>query len=155
MTSVIVYDSIYGNTATVAKAIAPSLESRGTVRLIPVSEAGSLDLTDVDLLVVGSPTRGFRPTPAIAEFVAGLVPPQHAMRGAAFDTRLDPDDVNPAPLRWVVQAGGYAADRISQGMREKGFDMAPDAGFLVGGAEGPLKPDECERAAVWASTLMV
>jgi len=30
------------------------------------------ELTGLELLIVGSPTRGFRPTPAIAEFLKSI-----------------------------------------------------------------------------------
>ncbi len=153
MNSVIVYDSVFGNTAAVAKAIAAALEGHGVVRLLPVTEARSLDLTSVDLLIVGSPTRGFRPTPATDEFIAGL-PTGTAIRAAAFDTRLDAEQIHPAPLRWVVNAGGYAAQRIAHGLRDKGFSVhAKEGDFVVTGTEGPLKPGELERAAEWAKAL--
>lgn len=149
----IVYDSVFGNTAEIAKTIAAELRASHEVRLVPVAEADSLDTSSMDLLIVGSPTRGFRPTPAIAEFVAGLrIPGGH--KAAAFDTRMNPEDVHPAPLRWMMDAGGYAADRITDTLRERGYDLTgTSAGFLVGGAEGPLKPGEVERAKAWAQSL--
>lgn len=156
MAIVIVYDSIFGNTANVAKAIAAAIETTRPVRLLAAGESQALDLTGIDLLVVGSPTRGFRPTPAIAEFIEGLpAVAKGTVRAAAFDTRLDPEEIHPAPLRWVVTAGGYAAHRINATLTAKGFAMVePDAGFLVGGTEGPLKPGELERAAQWARALV-
>lgn len=156
MSIAIVYDSIFGNTAEIAKAIAAELEASKTVRLLAVWEAKSIDLGDVDLLLVGSPTRGFRPTPATVEFIEGLAATAGAgRRAAAFDTRMNTEEIHPAPLRWVVEAGGYAADRIAAMLDRKGFAPAgPDAGFLVGGTEGPLKPGEIERARVWARSLL-
>lgn len=153
MKVVIVYDSVFGNTAEIARTIAAEFEAPHEVRLATVADAASLDPAGADLLIVGSPTRGFRPTPAIAEFVAGLTAgPGH--KAAAFDTRINLDDVHPAPLRWVIEAGGYAADRIASTLREKGFALAgPPAGFLVGGSEGPLKPGEAERAKEWTGSL--
>lgn len=154
MITVVVYDSVFGNTAAIAKAIAAALEPAGPVRLLPVSEAQNLDLSDVDRLVIGSPTRGFRPLPSIAEFVEGLRPPAHELKAAAFDTRLDVEEIHPAPLRWVVSAGGYAADRISGSLRHHGFSVSePDAGFIVTGTEGPLKAGELERATAWAKSI--
>lgn len=154
MKCVIVYDSVFGNTAEVAKAIAAALEPEGMVQLMAVQSAQSLDLSGVDLLIVGSPTRGFRPTPAIGEFIGGL-PTGTGIKGAAFDTRLDLEEIHPAPLRWVVNAGGYAAQRIAHGLRDKGFAVtAPEGDFAVTGSEGPLKTGELERAAAWARTLV-
>ena len=154
---VIVYDSIFGNTKLIAEAIGAGLEAKGTVRLVQVRDAAELDLDGIDLLIVGSPTRGFAATPAINEFTEGL--DRKAATGrkaAAFDTRLDPEDIHPAPLRWVVHAGGYAADRIASSLTRKGFALTgTPEGFRVGGTEGPLKPGELDRAGAWAAALVV
>ena len=149
----IVYDSVFGNTAEIARTIADELKAAHEVRLLPVVEAAAFDAASTDLLIVGSPTRGFRPTPAIAEFVAGLTPAAGS-RAAAFDTRMNPEDVHPAPLRWMMDAGGYAADRITVLLHERGYELkGTSGGFLVGVAEGPLKPGEVERAKAWAQSL--
>lgn len=151
MATTIVYDSVFGNTAQIARAIEAGLVAAGeSVRIVPVSEANRDDLTG-SMLIVGSPTRGFRPTPAISEFVAGLDGTGH--RAAVFDTRIDLETVHPAPLRWVVEAGGYASARIGAMLREKGFDVRDDAGFKVSGTEGPLLADEIERATAWGKAL--
>ena len=126
----------------------------------PKSDARSdrgLSLEDADLLVVGSPTRGFRPTPAIDEILAGLdAPVGRKLRAAVFDTRLDAEQIHPAPLRWVVNAGGYAVQRIAQTLRGRGFEVtAAEGDFMVTGTEGPLKPGELERAGEWARTIQV
>jgi len=154
MTTVIVYDSIFGNTASIARAIASARETEGAVRLLTPAEAKALTFTPDDLLIVGSPTRGFSPTPAINEFIAGLAAAPAGLRAAAFDTRLAPETVHPAPLRWVVEAGGYAARRIAEALRQKGFVVSEEeGGFAVLGTEGPLKPGEEERAQHWAIAL--
>ncbi len=157
MNILIVYDSIFGNTAQVANAMRDELVAAAhTVEIHPVSEALPFALHDTDLLIVGSPTRGFRPTPAISEFVEGI---DKALVGgrpaAAFDTRMSLDDIHPAPLRWVVDAGGYAADRIAQMLSHSGFTaVGTHGGFFVGGTEGPMKPGEIERARAWAGDLV-
>lgn len=151
----LVYDSVFGNTATIARAIAEALRIGNDVRLATVQEAKTLDLAETDLLIVGSPTRGFRPTPQISEYVEGLdhVPPGKA--AAAFDTRIDLETVNPPPLRWVVDAGGYAANRVGNMLERHGFVLKGGiAGFLVSGTEGPLKAGEMQRAVEWAKALV-
>lgn len=153
MRTTIVYDSVFGNTAAIARAIATACESAGPARLLPVADARDLDLSDTDLLIVGSPTRGFNPTPAIGEFLSGLHPSASGMRAAAFDTRMAKEVIHPAPLRWVVEAGGYAAQRIAHALEAKGFALADSAGFEVTGQEGPLKPDELAHASAWAHKL--
>ncbi|WP_297106699.1 flavodoxin domain-containing protein [uncultured Devosia sp.] len=152
MSILIVYDSIFGNTAQIARAMADALTSSHEVKLASVQEARDIDLSGVDLLIVGSPTRGFRPTPEIQEFASR---PDLSGRAAAFDTRIDLDTIHPAPLRWVVSAGGYAAERLSGELRDQGCTLVGEpAGFVVLGQEGPLKDGEAERAAAWARDLV-
>jgi len=152
MSILIVYDSVFGNTAAIARAMADALAPSHAVKLASVQEAADLDLRGVELLIAGSPTRGFRPTPNMQEFVAR---PDISGRAAAFDTRLDPEGIQPAPLRWVVAAGGYAADRLYQTLAAHGCTMAsPPTGFVVTGQEGPLKDGEIERAGAWARSLV-
>ncbi len=155
MTIIVVYDSVFGNTARIADAVAGALRPGREVKLLRIEEAAEWPLRGVELLVMGSPTRGFRPTPAMSELAAVLRPAVPGQAAAVFDTRLAPEDIHPAPLRWVVEAGGYAATRMAEKLDEGGFTLrgAP-AGFLVGGTEGPLKPGELERAAAWAATLI-
>lgn len=153
MNITIVYDSIFGNTGKVAKAIAETLEQTNQVRLVTVQEAKGLDFTGADLLIVGSPTRGFRPTPLMSEFAEGLSRVE-GKAAAVFDTRIDLDTVQPAPLRWVVDAGGYAAQRLATALGHHGYVLRGEpGGFFVGGTEGPLKPGEIERAKAWATSL--
>jgi flavodoxin len=153
MNVTIVYDSVFGNTGTIAKAMAEALAPDHQVRLLPVAEAGGIGTDDIDLLVVGSPTRGFRATPAIDAFAGGLAGGS-GRRAAVFDTRLDLEEIHPAPLRWVVQAGGYAAQRIAGDLERHGYSIADSTGFLVTGTEGPLKAGEAERARAWVRALV-
>ena len=155
MSTLVVYDSVFGNTAQVAEAIAQELAASGEVTLRPVADARAEDLAGISLFVIGSPTRGFRPTPAIQEFLAGL--PEHALAGvraAAFDTRIDLETVHPAPLRWLVDVGGYAANVLESQLVERHCVKAADAdGFVVTDAEGPLREGEVERARNWAKAV--
>lgn len=149
----IVYDSIFGNTGKVAAAIAEALRAGNDVTLLTVQEARNADLSATDLLIVGSPTRGFRPTLMISDYIEGLTAgPGNA--AASFDTRIETETLHPAPLRWVVEAGGYAAERIAASLRQHGFTLRGEgAGFTVTGTEGPLKEHELERAKAWALSL--
>lgn len=154
MAVALVYDSIFGNTAEITRAIARGIEAGGeTVTLLAAGEARDFDASAYRAIVVGSPTRGFSATPSIEEFVAGL--PEGIAPAAAFDTRLDPETIHPAPLRWVVNAGGYAADRIAAALTRKGYAVkAPNGDFMVTGTEGPLKAGELERAEAWGKALL-
>lgn len=58
MRAVIVYESIYGNTLDIAKAIAAGLRARAEVSVLPVRESDHRHWEGIDLLVVAA-----RPTP--------------------------------------------------------------------------------------------
>ena len=135
--------------------MARQLEHDCNVRLATVQEAINLELNGIDLLIVGSPTRGFRPTPQMSEYLEGLDRVHGATTAAVFDTRIDLETVHPAALKWVVEAEGYAADRMDQMLQHRAFLRKGGlAGFLVTGTEGPLKAGEIERALEWANTLV-
>jgi flavodoxin len=143
MKVLIVYDSVHGNTEKIAKAIGNAVA--GEVH--HVGEVNISELDAFDLIVVGSPTHGGRPTPEIRGFVNEA--PAPALKGAkvaAFDTRL--------PARWV-RIFGFAAGKIGDILTRKGGDLAASPeGFFVEATEGPLKEGERERAAGWAERII-
>lgn len=148
MKTLVIYDSVFGNTGKVAQAIAAALETQA----IPVGQADAGQLKDLDLLVVGSPTRGFRPTEAISKLLYGL-PKNHlaGTRVAAFDTRIVLETIGSKVLRFLVDKGGYAANTIANTLKKNGGQLAAaPEGFFVTGEQGPLKDGELERAADWA-----
>ncbi len=152
MKVLIVYDSFFGNTEQIARVIGKALEAEASVETARVSEISPEKIARLDLLIVGSPTRGFRPTEATTNFLKSL--PRNSLQGvkvAAFDTRILLDTINSSILRFVVNTGGYAAKAIAKGLKKSGGDLlAPPEGFLVTGEQGPLKEGELERAANWA-----
>jgi flavodoxin len=151
MKALIVYDSVFGNTEKIAQAMGEALAAHGEVELRRVSDAQPGQLAGMDLLLVGSPTRAFRPTPAAVAFLkrvsAGAL---SGVKGAAFDTRM-PIEQAPAILRFLVGIFGYAAKPLAARLQKAGGALAcPPEGFFVTGTEGPLKEGELERAAAWA-----
>jgi flavodoxin len=149
MNTLVIYDSVFGNTEMVAKAIAAALGAQA----IPASQADTGQLRGLDLLVIGSPTRGFRPTEGIAKLLNSL-PKNHlaGVRVAAFDTRIVLETIDSKALRFLVDKGGYAASTIAKTLEKKGGRLAaPPEGFFVTGEQGPLKDGELERAAAWAA----
>src|SRR6266487_4478677 len=89
MNTVVVYDSQYGNTERIAQTIADTLHAFGQVQAVRVDPAHPVSFQGVDLLIMGCPTQGFRPTLAMQSFL-GTVPFQ-SLRGlavACFDTRI-------------------------------------------------------------------
>ena len=111
MNALVIYDSVFGNTEKIAQSIAAALGTKA----IPVSQADSGQLGGLDLLVIGSPTRGFRPTEGINKLLTGL-PKNHltGVRVAAFDTRIVLETIDSKALRFLVDKGGYAANTIGK-----------------------------------------
>ncbi len=159
MNVLVVYDSVFGNTEKIAlaigDAIGAALGPQGKVETLSVSQVTADKVRELDVLIVGSPTRSLRPTEAIAKFLSQL--PQerlHSIQVAAFDTRWALENIDSGFLRLVVDKGGYAANAIARTLKKKGGKLAtPPEGFLVTGVEGPLKDGELERAAEWARPM--
>ncbi len=146
MNALVVYDSQYGNTERIAQAIAEALRASGQARTARVSALGPDELQGIDMLIIGSPTQGWRPTAPIQSFVKSL--PVGRMRDVdvtCFDTRFQKP-------RWMT---GSAAIIIGKRLHELGIPLiAPPESFFVNANEGPLHTGELERAADWARTLI-
>ena len=155
MKALVIYDSVFGNTEKVARAIAAGLGKKAAVELKRPAEVTLDGLAGYDLLLVGSPTRGFRATEATVALLKGL--PAGCLKGrraAAFDTRIDAKDIKQAALRFMVNTGGYAAQKIADRLKKAGAELAAaPEGFIVEATEGPLRSGELERAAAWGETL--
>lgn len=147
MKVLIVYDSVYGNTEKIAKAIAEAITPSNEVQVLRAGEANPTELASVNLLIVGSPTHGGRPVTAVQNFLNKV--PELSLKGvsvAAFDTRVSTK---------IVGVFGYAAGRIAGNLKKKGGTLigSPE-GFYVKGGQGPLKEGELERAAGWAKGIL-
>ena len=142
MSTLVVYDSNYGNTRIVAEKIGAEL-GEGTA-VVSVSGLTPERLTGVDLLIVGCPIIGWRPSPRMQAFLAQLgVGTLHGVRAAAFDTRV----------RLFIH--GDAAGKISHALERAGAHIvAQPHGFIVQGREGPLAVGELDKAAEWAGAIM-
>ncbi len=160
MKAIVVYESHWGNTAAIARAIAEGLGP--AARALSTGEADDTALAGADLIVAGAPLLGFSlPTEAMVKSLAANqvrdpTPPDlshPAMRtwlealskgngrAAAFETRI-----------WW--SPGSAAKTILTKLAEKGY--TPTAGpqrFIVRGKYGPLRGGELERARGWGAEL--
>jgi flavodoxin len=150
MKVLVTYDSYFGNTEQIARAIGGAFDPQHQVSIVRISELKPNPTQGVDVLVVGSPTRAFRPSPATTAFLKQL--PAGALQGvkvAAFDTRMD---VKKAPgiLRFFAGMFGFAAAPIAKLLTQKGGSLAcPPDGFFVKDTEGPLEDGELQRAVEW------
>jgi flavodoxin len=154
MANLVVYDSYFGNTEKIAQMIGSTLGEE-----VPVKRPKDVNieiLSNLELLVVGAPTRAFRPSDAIRVFLKKI--PSEALSGvkvAAFDTRADIESVGNPILKIMVRFFGYAAEPISNTLVKKGGRLVGEpAGFFILDTEGPLRDGELERAVDWASSIM-
>jgi hypothetical protein len=161
MRALVVYESMFGNTQQIARAVADGLSTGMAVDLVEVGAAPTDIPGDVDLLVVGGPTHAFgmsRPTTrrSAAEQAQGaLVSPGIGLRewlaavrngsaaAAAFDTQVNKTFLS-----------GSAARAAARRLRGLGFSIAtPATGFYVTGVPGPLVEGELDRARQWGNDL--
>lgn len=160
MQALVVYESMFGNTALVAEAIAEGLGARVGVRAVPVADAPTPLPADIDLVVVGGPThafgmsrRGTRSAAArqdekaaagergVREWLA-VAGPMHGTLAASFDTHAR------------TRLPGSASGAIRRRLRRSGARViAPPRSFYVTGTQGPLDDGERDRARAWGAAL--
>lgn len=166
MTTLVVYESVFGNTRLIAEAIAEGLG--GPARAVPVQQAQVDD--SLELLVVGGPTHmhglttrhsrhlaaeGAREDrqehhlepfadaePGLRTWLADL-PAGAGRAAAAFDTRAGRPE-------WIT---GAASHGIARRLRTRGYAVTADESFLVSESEGPLAEGELQRARAWGAQL--
>ena len=155
MRALILYDSVFGNTEKIAQSMGTAWGNQDEVQVVRVTDFTMEHLADVKMLVVGSPTRGFRPTEGISAFLKGLPSDSlKSIKAAAFDTRIPLETIKSGVFRFIISKGGYAAPIIAKKLAEKGAEIiTTPEGFLVEETEGPLVEGEQERAAAWMKGL--
>ncbi len=155
MKALIVYDSKFGNTEKIARAIGEAITPLGEAKVVQVGEANPSELSSIDFLIVGSPTHAGGATPAIKEFLRKIsANALENVRVASFDTRFSAKDKG-LGTRIVLGILRYAAGRIATILEYKGGYLTVEPmGFIVEGNEGPLKKGELERAATWAKGIV-
>ncbi len=164
MTTLIVYESMFGNTRRIAQAIADGLAPHQRVELHEVGRAPIPLPADLDLLIIGAPTHSFgmsRPNtrqsavhsaPAnlvsagigVREWLDLLVPGSHLVPAAAFDTKFGKPS-------WLP---GSAARGIAKRLKRLGhLQAAIPKSFYVTATTGPLAEGELTRAREWGNLL--
>jgi hypothetical protein len=160
MKAIVVYESHWGNTAAIARAIAEGIGSGA--RALSTAQASDAAVSGADLIVAGAPVFGFGlPTKAMLETIGanagrektapdlshpsmrawlGALPKGHG-RSAAFETALF----------WSPSG---AARAIVRGLENAGYPRAAKSRrFAVKGKYGPLRKGEAERARLWGAEL--
>lgn len=168
-TALVAHESMFGNTAAVAAAVARGLSSVGCQ--VDQVDVGTADhpprpLTSYDVLVLGAPTHAFslsrassraeavdqgapaadRTERGLREWLAQLPPAGPGVRAAAFDTRV----------AMVRHLPGSAAAKAARLLRRRGYRLITGAmSFYVVDTDGPLVDGELERAEAWGSGLIL
>lgn len=164
MYALVVYESMFGNTQVIAKAVAGGLSSGMDAEFAEVGAAPKVIEGNVDLLVVGGPTHAFgmsrprtRQTAAeqaeqglvstgigLREWLDAVERGTESVAAAAFDTRIEKP-------HWLV---GSAGRGVEKRLRRLGLRVvAPSESFYVAGTPGPLLDGEEERARRWGEEL--
>ncbi len=169
----VVYESLFGNTRTLAEAIAEGIRAAvpgADVSCIPVAEAGPA-AAEADLLVAGGPTHFLGMTSQRSRRMARQYWAQAT--GGAGRTAGDAPPAGPGVREWLatLPAGGghlaaafdtrldtlfpgSAARLIGRILRDQGYQIiAAPEGFTVTAMQGPLSPGEQERAKAWGAEL--
>lgn len=169
MRALVVYESMFGNTRTIAEAVASSLGTSFEVDVVRALDAPALT-TQIGLVIVGAPTHGWglprastrQGAVARRDKVGGalaLEPGADSATGvrewlddlgessgfaAAFDTRV----------RAPAFLTGRASPKIAAALRGRGRELvvAPES-FLVERTD-QLVAGEKERASSWGETVV-
>jgi len=159
MDALVVYESLWGNTAAVARSIAEGIGP--SARALTTDEATPERIAQADLLVVGAPVHAFRlpseksrqtaiddekaPQPAdldhpsIQAWLSSL--PRRPVLAVAFETAM----------HW---SPGGSTGAIQRALEAAGHRViAKKHRFFVAGIYGPLKDGELERAREWGAEL--
>jgi len=130
--ALVVYDSVYGNTEKVARALAKGLGDGGVdVDSIRADAVKFDELSKYDLLVVGSPVHIWSATKPIKAFLERLktVEGLSGKKAFVFDTKLSRSGL-----------AGSAGGKIERNLKSLGLTIAkPHATAVVKGNEGPLE----------------
>ena len=154
MKGIVVYDTSYGNTKTIAEIIAETLKESGIeVDLFDVKNVKKLSAKDYDFLVLGSPTRFGTMSFAVRLFLGKVKSDEWVNKPfAAFDTE-NPENIEKARAE---KKEWSAAEKISEKLRDKKMNqLLPVLKALVEGMKGPLKEGEIQRAKDYARELSV
>lgn len=157
MKALVLFDSLFGNTQKIAEAIGDSLRHDLEVEVKAIKTVDAAEFSPPDLLIVGAPTHGFRPSPPTVEFLQKI--PAGCLQNvlvAAFDTHINLDSIKSKVFRFVVKTGGFAAKSIEKKLIGKGGrPVVEPAGFEVLDKEGPLLEGELDQAGLWARQIVL
>jgi hypothetical protein len=159
MKAVVVYESHWGNTAAVARAIAEGLGPE--TRALNTDEAVGPEVAGADLFVVGAPVIAFGLSregtrKQIAGDTKAPTPPDvsHPLLGAWLDALRDGHGWAAAFETRIWWSPRGATGTIESKLKRAGYRrVAKSERFIVAGAYGPMRDGELERARRWGAAL--
>lgn len=157
MKILIVYDSDYPNTKSIAMAIASGFVNQSTVAVKSVSEIDPNSVTEVETLIVGSASLGFKPSQKILDFLNRISKNSLlSVAVSAFDTRTPGRSLKQRIAALFTRKKGYASDYIDTILVKKGgIQVLPPEGFYSQGIKGRLYRNEQTRAMNWGSEIEI
>lgn len=151
----IIFDSFFGNTKMIAETMAQTIADDHDVYVCHYDDLNLDRLEQIDLIVVGSPTRAFRHTKKIAELIYNIIPVKKIPNIAIFDTRIALEDIDNKMLAFMAKKFGYANDTMAKLLAKRSLNLIAHPGeFHVMDSEGPLKDGEIERASQWIKAVV-
>ena len=152
MKTLVIYDTLYGNTGLLARVISNRLPEATLVHVDALSEDV---LEHVDLIFAGSPSRGYNATKKLRSALEKL--PKSVLKGkaaAVFETRLKATRHMPLILRYLLQNTGWGDAKLETVLLRKGAKLISPIGlFYVLTQEGPLREGETNNAEQWAKQI--
>jgi hypothetical protein len=170
MRTLVVYESMFGNTHAIAESIADGLRPAGEVQVVPVAEAGPELIRWADLVVAGGPTHVHGMTRELTRDMArGMAAKPEAK------VTLDPAAAGSGVREWLdelengrgrhaaafdtrAQGAPFLTGRASLGiahtLRSRGFKLVAEPESFIIDGEGHLAAGERDRARMWAAALV-
>jgi flavodoxin-like protein len=171
MRTLVLYESMYGNTHAIAKAIAEGAHASGDVTVVPAHEATPELLAWADLLFVGGPTHahGLSTEASRRDAVAAMAKPD-----GWSEISLDASAEGSGVREWLDALGdakgkcaiafdtkafgpsfltGRAASAIDKGLRAHGFRVVGKPASFTIDMHQRLRFAEVDRARKWGARI--
>ena len=171
MHTLVLYESLYGNTHTVAKAIAEGAYASGAVTLVPVRDATPDLVVWADFVIVGGPTHahGMSTRASRRNGIAAARRPD-----GWSEIALDPSAEGPGVRDWLDGVGdangkaavaydtrvlgpsvltGRASVAIDKALRAHGFRVVANPESFMLDTHQRLRFGEVDRARKWGARI--
>lgn len=141
--ALVVYHSLFGNTKKVAMSLAKGLqESSIEVDCFSIDEVDIGEISNYDLVAIGSPTHMIKPSKEMKQFLDELRPIElKGVFGFSFDTRNE-SRMNSKSYLILENSAARSIEGVMK--RKKMKIIRPRVSAIVHGREGPLNSSDEE-----------